>query len=469
MNARADRLNPAIPPHSLEAEQSVLGALLLNNAVWDQVADLIHEADFYRDEHRRIYRHIGALIEAGKPADLVTVSEALGEDLERAGGIAYLGGLAQGAGVPANVRRHAEIVADRAQKRAVIVLCSDLLGSAYGPSAASAVDMLDEATAKLLALSQRNGRATATPFRGLLSQVMESIDERYHRDGGSITGVPTGFVDLDEKTAGLQPGNLIIVAGRPSMGKTALAMNIVEHVAVELGQPVLVFSLEMSDKELTQRLIGSAAKIDQHSLRTGRLGDHDWQRLSETMGRLHEAPIIIEETFDLAPATIRAKARRIHHDHGRLGLIVVDYLQLMESHAERRVDQIAEISRGLKRLAKELDVPVVALSQLNRGAEQRPNKRPMMSDLRDSGAIEQDADLILFLYRDEEYDKATLNPGVAEVNIGKQRNGSTGTVYLTFLKEFTRFENFAGQINTPERRPRSKAFEPAPHRADIYD
>lgn len=469
MSSRAtDMPGLMIPPHSVEAEQSLLGALLLDNRAWERIADLVSIDDFYRDDHRRIFRHIGKLIESGRAADVVTLAEALDKDLERAGGVSYLGSLSQNAPGSINARRYAEIVADRAKKRKGIEFCARLTEDLLSPAARPVSQILEDAQEQLFALDRRAGAESAKPFNQILAKVMESVDQRYHSDGGGITGVATGFVDLDDKLAGLQRGDLIVIAGRPSMGKTALAMNMVEHVAVELGQPVLVLSLEMADTQLGQRMLGSNARIDQHALRTGRLSDEDWSKLSRSMGKLHDAPIIIEETFDLSPASLRSKARRADREHGRLGLIVLDYLQLMEGGPERRVDAIAEISRGLKRIAKELDVPVVALSQLNRGVEQRPNKRPGMADLRDSGAIEQDADVILFMYRDEVYHEETANRGVAEVIIGKQRNGPIGTIYLAFLAAFTRFENYAGEPpRSAPAKPRSRAFEPPPHRADI--
>jgi len=467
-------LQLAIPPHSVEAEQSLLGALLLDNSAYDRVIDLVTEKDFYRDDHRRIYKQLVRMIESNRPADLVTLADALDKDLEKIpGGLGYLSTLMQNSPGSTNVRRYAEIVSDRAKKRALILLCAELSNEAFGPAALPAADMVDKASEQLFALSLRTGTQTAVPFGTLLAKVMEGVDQRYHSENQTITGVATGFVDLDDKTAGFQRGDLIIIAGRPSMGKTALAMNIVEEVSVQQGLPSLVLSLEMANTQLAQRMLGSSARVNQHALRTGRLSDESWSKLSVAMGKLHEAPIIIEETFDLNPATLRAKARRAHRECGGLGLIVVDYLQLMESTGDGRNDQISEITRGLKRIAKELDVPVVALSQLNRALEKRPNKRPMMADLRDSGAIEQDADVILFLYRDEVYFPDKVESfGLAELIIGKQRNGEIGTVYLTFLKDYTRFENRAASadlVSYAPRAPRSRAFDDSQQsRADLY-
>jgi replicative DNA helicase len=460
-----------VPPHSIEAEQSLLGALLIDNGAYDRVMDIVRESDFYQQGHRILFRHLARMIESGRPADLVTLAESLDKEVEKTGGIAYLGELMQNSPGSTNVTRYADIVADRAKKRALMTICSNLIENAYSPSASPAAEIIDQAQEELFALSVRQGADSGTPIRQILAKVIERIDARYHSaDDQGISGLSTGFVDLDDKTGGLEGGNLIVIAGRPSMGKTSLAMNIVEHVAIEQGKACLVLSLEMSDEEIAQRSLGSIARINQHALRSGRLSDDAWSRLSVALGKMSEAPIIIEETFDLSPANLRAKARRAHRERGKLGLIVVDYLQLMEAGAERRVDQIAEISRGLKRIAKELDVPVIALSQLNRQLENRPNKRPGMSDLRDSGAIEQDADMILFLYRESEYVSDCMNPDLTEVIIGKHRNGPTGTVNLRFIKEYTCFENWSGDILAPARRaPRSRAFsdEPRQHRVDV--
>lgn len=454
-----------LPPHAVEAEQSILGGLLLDNAAWDRIGDLIDESDFYRRDHRLIYRHIERLIAAGFPADALTVAESLGADLQEAGGQAYIGHLALNTPSAANIARYAEIVKDRAQKRGLIALCNELTEAAYGGVDESAAELVGKVQDKLFALAQRHGSKAAAPFRDILSRVVQSIDDRAGKD--EITGLSTGFLDLDAKTAGFQPGDLIIIAGRPSMGKTALAMNIVEHVALDLKRSAAVFSLEMSDEQLVQRMLGSVGKVNQHQLRTGRLTEDDWARVVETSKRMHSARIVIEEIYDLGPADLRAKARRIQRENPDLGLIVVDYLQLMEAGGDKRADQVAVITRALKRVAKELNIPVVALSQLNRSLEQRTNKRPMMSDLRESGAIEQDADLILFMYREEVYEPETPNPGVAEVIIGKQRNGPTGHINLTFLAKYARFENFAGQLAPRVTRQRSRAFEEPRRRADI--
>ncbi|MFZ4536168.1 replicative DNA helicase [Propionivibrio sp.] len=439
-----------IPPHSIEAEQSVLGGLLLDNAAFDKIADLVGESDFYRDEHKRIYRQIRKLLERSKPVDVVTVAESLdlaGEGGET-GGLAYLGELAANTPSAANIRRYAEIVRERAILRQLVTAGDEIAGSAFNPLGRDPKQLLDEAEAKVFAIAEGGFRHQSgfQHINPLLTQVVERIQELHDRDNPSdITGVPSGYHDLDAKTSGLQPGDLLIIAGRPSMGKTSLALNMAEHVAVEVGLPVAVFSMEMGGTQLAMRMLSSVGKLDAHRVRTGRLNDDEWSRLSFALGKMHEAPLYIDETPALNPIDLRARARRLHRQCGKLGLIVIDYLQLMSSagHGENRATEISEISRSLKSLAKELNVPVIALSQLNRSLEQRPNKRPVMSDLRESGAIEQDADVIMFIYRDEVYNPDTPDKGSAEIIIGKQRNGPIGMVRLTFVGEYTRFENFA--------------------------
>jgi len=439
-----------LPPHSVEAEQSVLGGLLLDNSAWDKIADKVHESDFYRHDHRLIYRHIYKLIEHSKPADVITVSESLesSAELQNVGGLAYLGGLAQNTPSAANIRRYAEIVRERSIMRKLVQVGSDIAESAYNPMGRNATELLDSAEAKVFEIAEEGSRGKQgfIDIQPLLTQVVERIDELFRRDNVSdVTGIPTGFSDLDKMTSGLQPGDLIIVAGRPSMGKTAFSINIAETVALESGLPVAIFSMEMGGAQLVMRMIGSVGRLDQHKVRTGRLGDDDWHNLTYAVGKLNDAPIHIDESPALMALEVRARARRLHRQYGKLGLIVIDYLQLMSGNGqgENRATEISEISRSLKGLAKELNVPVIALSQLNRSLEQRPNKRPVMSDLRESGAIEQDADVILFIYRDEVYNPDTQDKGTAEIIIGKQRNGPIGTVRLTFLGEYTKFENFA--------------------------
>ena len=454
-NSQKSNIDPAIahlrvPPHSIEAEQSVLGGLLLDNAAFDKIADIISEHDFYRDEHRRIYRQISKLLERAKPADAVTVAESLdlaGEGSET-GGLAYLGELAVNTPSASNIRRYAEIVRERAILRQLVTAGDEIAGSAFNPLGRDPKQLLDEAEAKVFAIAESGFRHQSgfQHINPLLTQVVERIQELHDRDNPSdITGIPTGYHDLDGRTSGLQPGDLLIVAGRPSMGKTSFALNMAEHVAIEVGLPVAVFSMEMGGSQLAMRMLSSVGKLDAHRVRTGRLNDDEWSRLSFALGKMHEAPLYIDETPALNPIDLRARARRLHRQCGKLGLIVIDYLQLMSStsQGENRATEISEISRSLKGLAKELNVPVIALSQLNRSLEQRPNKRPVMSDLRESGAIEQDADVIMFIYRDEVYNPDTPDKGTAEIIIGKQRNGPIGMVRLTFMGEYTRFENFA--------------------------
>ena len=439
-----------LPPHSVEAEQSLIGGLLLENEALDRIADIVSAGDFYRHDHRVIYEHISRLIEQSKPADIVTVAEALESTAKLAGvgGIAYLGALAQNVPGSANIRRYAEIVRERAVMRKLVEVGTGIADSAFSPQGKDAAQLLDEAEAKIFEIAE-GGQRSAQGFvdiRQLLPQVADRIDQLFQRDNASdVTGIPTGFRDLDSMTSGLQPGDLVIVAGRPSMGKTAFSLNIAENVALDHRAPVAVFSMEMAGIQLAMRMIGSVGRLDQHRMRTGRLEDEDWVRLTTALGKLNDADIFIDESAGLNALEVRARARRLHRQCGKLGLIVVDYLQLMSStrQGENRATEISEISRSLKSLAKELDVPVVALSQLNRSLEQRPNKRPVMSDLRESGAIEQDADLILFIYRDEVYNPDSPDKGTAEIIIGKQRNGPIGTVRLTFLGEHTRFESFA--------------------------
>jgi replicative DNA helicase len=440
-----------LPPHSVEAEQSVLGGLLLENEALDKIADLISSSDFYRHDHRVIYEHISRLIEHNKPADIVTVAESLEStaQLSGMGGISYLGALAQNTPSAANIRRYAEIVRERAVMRSLVEVGSSIAESAFSPQGKDAAQLLDEAEAKIFEIAEGGKRSTQgfIDIKTLLPQVADRIDQLFQRDNASdVTGIPTGFADLDSMTSGLQPGDLVIVAGRPSMGKTAFSLNIAENVALDTGLPVAVFSMEMGATQLAMRMIGSVGRLDQHRMRTGRLEDEDWVRLTTALGKLNDAPMFIDESAGLNALEVRARARRLHRQCGKLGLIVIDYLQLMAAtrQGENRATEISEISRALKALAKELDVPVVALSQLNRGLEQRPNKRPVMSDLRESGAIEQDADVILFIYRDQVYNPDSPDKGTAEIIIGKQRNGPIGTVRLTFLGEHTRFENFAG-------------------------
>ena len=439
-----------VPPHSIEAEQSVLGGLLLDNAAWERVSDTLREEDFYRHDHRLIWHHIARLIELSRPADVITVHESLTSagKAEEVGGLAYINALAHNTPSAANIRRYAEIVNERATLRRLVSIADEISANALNPQGKEAKQLLDEAEAKVLQISQEGQRGLAgfQQIQPLLSQVVERIDELYHREGDSdVTGVPTGFSDLDKMTSGLQPGDLVIVAGRPSMGKTSFSMNIGEHVAIEQGLPVAVFSMEMGAVQLAMRMLGSVGMLDQHRMRTGKLTNEDWPRVTHAVSKMQDALVFIDETPALTAMEVRSRARRLHRECGQLGLIIIDYIQLMSggSGSENRATEISEISRSLKGLAKELGCPLIALSQLNRSLEQRPNKRPVMSDLRESGAIEQDADVILFIYRDEVYNPDSPDKGSAEIIIGKQRNGPIGTVRLTFQGSSTRFLNFS--------------------------
>jgi len=444
-----------LPPHSIEAEQSLIGGLLLDNSAWDRIADIVNETDFYRDDHRRIFRRIRQLVEQAKPADVVTVFEAIEKhnEIEQAGGLAYLSEIANNTPSAANIRRYAEIVHERAVLRRLVAVGDEIAASALNPAGKDVKQLLDQAEAKVFEIAESGARTSQgfVAIQPLLGEVVDRIQELYEQENPSeITGVPTGFVDLDRLTAGLQPGDMIVIAGRPSMGKTAFALNIAEHVGVDLGLPVAIFSLEMSGPQLAMRFLSSVGRLDAHRIRTGRLNDDEWDKMTVALGKLHNAPIHIDESGALNATDLRARARRLARQFGgKLGLIVIDYLQLMTStrDGENRATEISEISRSIKALAKELQVPVLALSQLSRKVEERNDKRPLMSDLRESGAIEQDADIILMMYREEYYKPDTQEKGVAEVIIGKHRNGPTGMVKLTFLGEYTKFVSFAHQGN----------------------
>ena len=443
-----------LPPQSIEAEQSVLGGLLLDNTAWDRISDLISENEFYRADHRLIFLHIILLIENGKPADVLTVAESLERSakLEEAGGQPYLGSLALNTPSAANIRRYAEIVRERAIMRQLAAAGTSIADAAYNPEGRDAAAMIDEAEAKIFQIAEVGAKAKQgfVKIDPLLTETVERIDMLYSRENkNDVIGLATGYVDLDRMTSGLQPGELIIIAARPSMGKTALAMNIVEHVTLNLKKTAAVFSMEMSGTQLALRMIGSVGRVDQHKLRSGTFEESEWPKLVDAVGKLNDSHIHIDDTAGLNTLEVRTRARRLHRETGGLNLIVVDYLQLMSGSSsgreENRATEVAEISRGLKSLAKELKVPVIALSQLNRSVESRVDKRPMMSDLRESGAIEQDADLIMFIYRDEVYNPTNeASKGKAEIIVAKQRNGPTGPVTLTFLGRHTRFENFAG-------------------------
>ncbi|MEJ2179298.1 MAG: replicative DNA helicase [Gammaproteobacteria bacterium] len=435
-----------VAPHSIEAEQSVLGGLMLDNEAWDKISDIIIEDDFYRRDHRLIFRAIDALAEKGSPFDVVTLSEWLesNDQLEAAGGLPYLGTLAKNTPSAANILAYAKIVRERSVLRQLISVGHKISTSCYETEGRKSEELLDNAEKLVFKIAEQGsrGRREFTSIKDLLVKAVDRIDTLFQQDN-PITGVPTGFDDFDEMTSGLQPSDLVIVAGRPSMGKTTFAMNIAEHAAVKTQMPVAVFSMEMPGEQLAMRMLSSLGRIDQHRVRTGKLDDDDWPRLTHAVGQLAEAPLFIDDTPALSPTELRSRARRLMREHG-LGLIVIDYLQLMQIRggSENRTNEISEISRNLKSLAKELNVPIIALSQLNRSLEQRPNKRPVMSDLRESGAIEQDADVITFIYRDEVYNEDSPDKGIAEIIIGKQRNGPIGTVRMTFIGQYTRFENY---------------------------
>ena len=429
-----------LPQRSIEAEQSVIGGLLLDNNAWDRIADILTEADFYQDDHRRIFAAIRRLVETGKPADVVTVFEALEatNQVEQTGGLAYLGEIASATPSAANIRRYAEIVADKAMRRRLAQTAAEIADLANKPGAAR--DLIDEAQGQLIALAD-TGPARSEP-RGIgdiLHRAIEQIEKNAESKGG-IVGLPTGFADLDRKTSGLHSGDLVIVAGRPAMGKTCLALNIAEHSALA-GRSVLVFSLEMADEQLAQRSIASIGGIPLQRLRSGQLQDpEDYARMAVALGKLHESKLVIDETPSLTASQMAARARRIKRRQG-LDLVVIDYLQLMRGDGNTRNEELGAITRTLKLMAKELKVPVILLSQLSRKVEERTNKRPMMSDLRESGAIEQDADLILMLYRDEYYNEGSEWRGYAEAIIAKQRMGETGSFHMVFDGEYSRFRN----------------------------
>ncbi|MHB1528821.1 MAG: replicative DNA helicase [Acidiferrobacteraceae bacterium] len=433
-----------IPPQSVEAEQSLLGGLLLDSERFEVIAERVDAHDFYRHEHQLLFAAIRDLHTANKPADVVTVTEHLerAAEIEKAGGFAYIGSLANNTPSAANIAAYADIVRELSLLRGMIQVATRIAERCYYPERRSAGELMDAAEKDILEIGEQGRRASSMqPLKTLVTAAVNRIDEM-SRSPNSITGLSSGFSDLDDMTSGLQPSDLIIIAGRPSMGKTSLAMNIVENAAVGSKVPVAVFSMEMPGEQLAMRMLASLGRINAHKVRTGKLEDEDWPRLTSAMGMLADAPIFIDDTPALTPMELRARARRLKREHN-IGLIVIDYLQLMQGvESENRATEVSGITRSLKSLAKELNVPLIAMSQLNRSLEQRPNKRPVMSDLRESGAIEQDADVIFFIYRDEVYNEDSPDKGTAEVIIGKQRNGPIGKVRLTFLGEYTRFENY---------------------------
>ena len=448
-----------IPPHSIEAEQAVLGAVFLDKDAWDKVAERVEEGDFYRQDHRLVFRAFDALSQAGEPTDIVTAAEWLENHqlLDQAGGMQKLAALADNTPSAANIAAYAEIVRKRSVLRQLISATARINEAVFNPQGKASEQVLDEAEQAIFEIGERQGKRLRKyrPIADLIAEARDRVDT-LSRQSSPITGLATGYTDFDRLTAGLQPADLIILAGRPSMGKSALAINIAEHVAIQGQKSVAVFSMEMPSEQLAMRMIGSLSRIDQQRLRTGRLADEDWPRLTSTVGVVQDARLFIDDTPALSPAELRARARRIARDLSaqaghKLDLVIVDYLQLMQvpGFADNRVAEVSEVSRALKGMAKELNVPVIALSQLNRGLEQRPNKRPVMSDLRESGAIEQDADVIVFIYRDEVYDKDSADKGIAEVIIAKQRNGPIGLVKLAWRGQFTRFEGYVEAAAVP--------------------
>ena len=439
--------NLRIPPNSLEAEQAILGGLLLNNSAWDDVAERVGARDFYRKAHRQIFEVIAQLVEEENPCDLVTVSQALTQlgQLEGIGGMTYLSELARNTPSAANITAYAEIVRERSILRQLINVSHDVADSAFKPEGRKSLEILDKAESAIFEIAEQQKKGSGPQdIKSVLKKTVDRIDELY-KNKSAITGVTTGFDELDKMTGGLQPSDMIVIAGRPSMGKTTFAMNLCENVAIKAGKPVLVFSMEMPADAIVMRMLSSLGRINQTSIRSGRLDQDDWPRITSAIQMLSEQKFFIDDTPALSPLELRTRARRVAREcGGQLGMIMIDYLQLMQvPGADSRVNEISEISRSLKGLAKELNCPVVALSQLNRSLEQRPNKRPVMSDLRESGAIEQDADVIMFLYRDEVYNQDTIEKGIGEVIIGKQRNGPIGTVRVAFRGEYLRFDDLA--------------------------
>ncbi|HET7300019.1 MAG TPA: replicative DNA helicase [Oleiagrimonas sp.] len=437
-----------LPPHSISAEQSVLGGLMLSQEAFDRVADRLGEDDFYRKDHRMIWRAINELAGKGMPCDAVTLGDWFETNglADMVGGASYIIELANATPSAANITAYAEIVREKSVLRQLIEAGTEITEDGYQPGGRKVQEVLESAEQKVFHIAEAGarGRKNSVSMRDAVAEAFKILHQRYE-NRGQLTGLPTGFSDLDEMTAGLQPSDLVIVAARPSMGKTAFSVNIAEHAAIRSKKAVAIFSMEMSSSQLAFRLISSIGRIHQQHLRTGDLAEEDWPRVTSAITMLTEAKIFIDDTPALSPVELRSRARRLHREHGGLGLIVIDYLQLMQvpGSKENRATEISEISRGLKALAKELKVPVIALSQLNRSLEQRTDKRPMMSDLRESGAIEQDADVIMFIYRDEYYNPESPDKGLAEIIVGKQRNGPTGTCKLTFLGQFTKFENHA--------------------------
>ncbi len=434
-------------PHSIEAEQAVLGGLMLSNSGFDAVASLISDKDFFASDHQLIFQTMGQLNAEQKPLDIITLSEALqnNRQLDQIGGSSYLVELSNNTPSSANINAYAQIVLERSIIRQLITAASDIVKKGYNPLGWDSNKLLAEAEKRLVAIIEsRPNQGGFLSVNELLKEVVERIDQLFNSDA-DITGLSTGFADLDEKTSGWQPSDLVIIAGRPSMGKTSFAMNMAEHAVLHQEKPVLVFSMEMPASQLIMRMMSSLGKIDQTKLRAGNLSEDDWPRLSSAASRLKDRPLFIDDTPGITPMELRNRIRQVTREHGQPGMVLVDYLQLMSGSVatENRTNEISQISRELKNIAREFNCPVIALSQLSRNLENRPNKRPINSDLRESGAIEQDADVVVFIYRDEVYNEESPDKGVAEIIIGKQRNGPIGTCKLTFLGKYTRFENLA--------------------------
>lgn len=442
-----------IPPHSIEAEQSVLGGLMLDNERWDHISERVTNADFFSRSHRTIFSRMQGLLEQNRPIDLITLSESLEQqgELDNVGGFAYLAELAKNIPSAANINAYADIVRERAVVRDMIAVANEIADAGYNPQGRTSEELLDLAESRVFQIAETRITKDDGPkgIEEILSKTVEKIEQLYKNPHDGVTGISTGYQDLDRKTAGLQNSDLIIVAARPSMGKTTFAMNLCEHAALTEEKPVIIFSLEMPANQIMIRMLASLSRVDQTRIRTGQLNDEDWARISSTMGILMEKRnMYIDDSAGLTPTEVRSRSRRIYREYGGLSLIMIDYLQLMRvpSMPDNRTLEIAEISRSLKSLAKELQVPVIALSQLNRSLEQRSDKKPLNSDLRESGSIEQDADLIMFIYRDEVYNDNSDLKGIAEIIIGKQRNGPIGTIRLTFNGRWSRFDNYSGQI-----------------------
>lgn len=434
-------------PHSIEAEQAVLGGLMLTNGSFDSIASVVSEADFFANDHQLIFQTMRTLSSESKPLDVITLSETLQNtnELEQVGGAAYLVELANNTPSSANIGAYAQIVLERSIIRQLITAAGDIVKKGFNPLGWDSSKLLAEAEQKLADIIEN--RPKQGGFKGvneLLKEAVERIDELFNSDA-DITGISTSFAELDSMTSGWQKSDLVIVAGRPSMGKTSFAMNMVEHAVLHQDQPVLVFSMEMPANQLIMRMMSSLGKIDQTRMRSGNLSEDDWPRLSSAASRLKDRPLYIDDTPGITPMELRNRVRQLTRENGDPGMIMVDYLQLMSGSVptENRTNEITQISRELKNIAREFNCPVIALSQLSRNLESRPNKRPINSDLRESGAIEQDADVIVFIYRDEVYNEESADKGIAEIIIGKQRNGPIGTCQLAFLGKYTRFENLA--------------------------